>query len=282
MAMPCPGSSRNMATTSRSSRRRQIRFVQIHIDMSTDKACRHNPIISSSKVPVNHLANLATYNHVDGTVIGMIYLRHGTACWCAMMSAGEGTRWKLENFKTLCNQKELFGRQSFLLVAAAFYEVFRIVSASCKVSHVGGCDSKWAADLSPETKALVYKAVTMPGLHNTSQYFRAFQWGQNGRGPNGWIHNLHNDESWCNIGIHGFFVFPSRCMHTVRPPTHHTFPHSSPHDALQVYHRDFDLLCKEFGYCDPTENVCLTRVPEMCPPQLFEWNADRKIYEPKV
>ena len=56
----------------------------------------------------------------------------------------------------------------------------------------------------------------------------------------------------------------------------------SPHDVLQVYHRDFDLICNEFGYCDPTENVCLTRVPGMCPPQLFEWNDDKKIYETKI
>lgn len=49
---------------------------------------------------------------------------------------------------------------------------------------------------------------------------------------------------------------------------------------LQVYRRDFDLLCQQFGYCDPNENVCLTRVPEMCPPQLFTWNEGKKVYEP--
>ena len=74
-----------------------------------------------------------------------------------------------------------------------------------EVSHVDGCDSKWAADLSKETKELVYK----------------------------------------------------------------------------VYHRDFALLCERFGYCDFSENVCLTRVPEMCPPQLFEWNDEKRMYIPK-
>lgn len=50
---------------------------------------------------------------------------------------------------------------------------------------------------------------------------------------------------------------------------------------LQVYHRDFALLCERFGYCDFSENVCLTRVPEMCPPQLFEWNDEKRMYIPK-
>ena len=120
-------------------------------------------------------------------------------------------------------------------------------------------------------------------LHSTSQYFRSFQWGQHGRRlANGAIHNLHNDESWCNT-THNIrlFAFPnSRQIHAYCMATcSSTF---SPHDVLQVYHRDFDLICKEFGYCDPTENVCLTRVPGMCPPQLFEWNEDKKIYETKI
>jgi len=33
----------------------------------------------------------------------------------------------------------------------------------------------------------------------------------------------------------------------------------------QVYARDFELLCKHFGHCDPEENVCLRGVPGMCP-----------------
>mmetsp|Transcript_83683 Transcript_83683/g.200767 ORF Transcript_83683/g.200767 Transcript_83683/m.200767 type:complete len:282 (+) Transcript_83683:47-892(+) len=50
----------------------------------------------------------------------------------------------------------------------------------------------------------------------------------------------------------------------------------------KVYHRDFQLLCERFGYCDAEENTCLTRVPQMCPPQLYEWNTEAKMYEPKM
>lgn len=32
-----------------------------------------------------------------------------------------------------------------------------------------------------------------------------------------------------------------------------------------VYKRDFDLLCKHFGYCDPEETMCLSHIPGMCP-----------------
>ena len=38
----------------------------------------------------------------------------------------------------------------------------------------------------------------------------------------------------------------------------------------EVYARDFDLLCKHFGYCDAGENVCLTEVPEMCPSNMSQ------------
>eukprot|EP00440_Ansanella_granifera_P075779 gb/GFBE01082235.1/.p1 GENE.gb/GFBE01082235.1/~~gb/GFBE01082235.1/.p1 ORF type:complete len:337 (+),score=73.45 gb/GFBE01082235.1/:1-1011(+) len=36
----------------------------------------------------------------------------------------------------------------------------------------------------------------------------------------------------------------------------------------KVYARDFELLCKHFGYCDDNENCCLLGVPEMCPSNL--------------
>merc|ERR1719277_347649 len=38
----------------------------------------------------------------------------------------------------------------------------------------------------------------------------------------------------------------------------------------QVYARDFDLLCKHFGYCDKEENSCVSTVAEMCPSHLAE------------
>mmetsp|Transcript_166324 Transcript_166324/g.404111 ORF Transcript_166324/g.404111 Transcript_166324/m.404111 type:complete len:322 (-) Transcript_166324:50-1015(-) len=46
----------------------------------------------------------------------------------------------------------------------------------------------------------------------------------------------------------------------------------------QVYGRDFELLCKHFGYCDTLEDTCITTVPGMCPSQLFTWNSQRKVY----
>lgn len=36
----------------------------------------------------------------------------------------------------------------------------------------------------------------------------------------------------------------------------------------QVYARDFDLLCKHFGYCDFEENTCISGVPQMCPDRV--------------
>eukprot|EP00440_Ansanella_granifera_P030821 gb/GFBE01033474.1/.p1 GENE.gb/GFBE01033474.1/~~gb/GFBE01033474.1/.p1 ORF type:complete len:336 (+),score=69.61 gb/GFBE01033474.1/:1-1008(+) len=36
----------------------------------------------------------------------------------------------------------------------------------------------------------------------------------------------------------------------------------------KVYARDFELLCKHFGYCDDDENCCITGVPNMCPGNL--------------
>eukprot|EP00416_Gambierdiscus_australes_P031944 CAMPEP_0171091368 /NCGR_PEP_ID=MMETSP0766_2-20121228/32908_1 /TAXON_ID=439317 /ORGANISM="Gambierdiscus australes, Strain CAWD 149" /LENGTH=327 /DNA_ID=CAMNT_0011549469 /DNA_START=65 /DNA_END=1048 /DNA_ORIENTATION=- len=46
----------------------------------------------------------------------------------------------------------------------------------------------------------------------------------------------------------------------------------------QVYARDFELLCKHFGYCDKEENVCIQGVPNMCPPKLFKWDNTNMIY----
>jgi len=40
----------------------------------------------------------------------------------------------------------------------------------------------------------------------------------------------------------------------------------------EVYARDFDLLCENFGYCDKEANVCLTQVPYMCPPKQWKWD----------
>lgn len=33
-----------------------------------------------------------------------------------------------------------------------------------------------------------------------------------------------------------------------------------------IYKRDFELLCKHFGYCDQEETICLAHIPGMCPP----------------
>jgi len=38
----------------------------------------------------------------------------------------------------------------------------------------------------------------------------------------------------------------------------------------QVYARDFELLCKHFGYCDREENCCIYQVPAMCPAKLIK------------
>mmetsp|Transcript_61131 Transcript_61131/g.189381 ORF Transcript_61131/g.189381 Transcript_61131/m.189381 type:complete len:324 (+) Transcript_61131:80-1051(+) len=49
----------------------------------------------------------------------------------------------------------------------------------------------------------------------------------------------------------------------------------------QVYARDFQLLCSHFGYCDTLENTCITRVPGMCPPQLFKWDSAQQMFTRK-
>jgi len=46
----------------------------------------------------------------------------------------------------------------------------------------------------------------------------------------------------------------------------------------KVYARDFELLCKHFGYCDSTENTCIREVKTMCPEKLFTWDASLKRY----
>jgi len=50
--------------------------------------------------------------------------------------------------------------------------------------------------------------------------------------------------------------------------------------VYQYYQRDFELICKELGHCDLDENVCLTRVEEMCPTTLFAWDAENWEFEP--
>eukprot|EP00930_Biecheleria_cincta_P045436 TRINITY_DN31309_c0_g1_i1.p1 TRINITY_DN31309_c0_g1~~TRINITY_DN31309_c0_g1_i1.p1 ORF type:complete len:347 (-),score=29.85 TRINITY_DN31309_c0_g1_i1:404-1306(-) len=42
----------------------------------------------------------------------------------------------------------------------------------------------------------------------------------------------------------------------------------------QVYRRDFELLCKKFGYCDHDVNTCVSAVPNMCPGNI---TAKRKM-----
>jgi len=46
----------------------------------------------------------------------------------------------------------------------------------------------------------------------------------------------------------------------------------------RVYQRDFDLLCSSLGHCDVQEDICLTHVPGMCPPQLFEWDSQNHVF----
>lgn len=46
----------------------------------------------------------------------------------------------------------------------------------------------------------------------------------------------------------------------------------------EVYHRDFELLCKNFGYCDDFKAVCLTHVHGMCPEQRFQWDSKSQVY----
>jgi len=46
----------------------------------------------------------------------------------------------------------------------------------------------------------------------------------------------------------------------------------------KVYARDFELLCKHFGYCDDEENDCITGVYHMCPERLFSWDSEQMQY----
>jgi len=50
--------------------------------------------------------------------------------------------------------------------------------------------------------------------------------------------------------------------------------------VYQHFKRDFDLACEQFGYCNTSENICLTRIHEMCPETLFAWNEEQWQYEP--
>jgi len=38
----------------------------------------------------------------------------------------------------------------------------------------------------------------------------------------------------------------------------------------QVYKRDFELLCRHFGYCDDEESTCIWQVPRMCPKYILK------------
>ena len=51
--------------------------------------------------------------------------------------------------------------------------------------------------------------------------------------------------------------------------------------SLEVYQRDFDLICREFGYCNFGEATCLKGVPGMCPEGIFTWDDHLKVYVPK-
>mmetsp|Transcript_82425 Transcript_82425/g.191474 ORF Transcript_82425/g.191474 Transcript_82425/m.191474 type:complete len:338 (-) Transcript_82425:95-1108(-) len=50
-----------------------------------------------------------------------------------------------------------------------------------------------------------------------------------------------------------------------------------------VYTRDFDLLCKQFGYCNPWESTCAEGVPELCPKKATAELQIRRFwgFEPK-
>ncbi|CAE7780565.1 unnamed protein product, partial [Symbiodinium pilosum] len=49
----------------------------------------------------------------------------------------------------------------------------------------------------------------------------------------------------------------------------------------QVYQRDYDLICREFGHCNFGEATCLRGVPGMCPEHLFQWHEEAKMYMPR-
>jgi len=38
----------------------------------------------------------------------------------------------------------------------------------------------------------------------------------------------------------------------------------------QIYAKDFELLCKHFGYCNREENCCLYQVEQMCPQRVLD------------
>ena len=52
-------------------------------------------------------------------------------------------------------------------------------------------------------------------------------------------------------------------------------------EATEVYQRDYDLICREFGHCNFGEATCLRGVPGMCPEHLFQWHEEAKMYMPR-
>jgi len=49
----------------------------------------------------------------------------------------------------------------------------------------------------------------------------------------------------------------------------------------EVYAKDFDIICKSFGYCNFDEYTCIQGVHTMCPPSVFAWDAEKEMYCPK-
>lgn len=62
------------------------------------------------------------------------------------------------NFTVLCEMASSQAKRETLSLMFIESSMHSDKVLCSKVSHVDGCDSKWAADLSKETKELVYKA----------------------------------------------------------------------------------------------------------------------------
>jgi hypothetical protein len=91
------------------------------------------------------------------------------------------------------------------------------------------------------------------------------------------------NELFKDHGYHNFHIRQKDIMNVFKCADHWSaeFDKETRQMIREFYKKDFDLLCKSFGYCDFDQDTCLQGVEMMCPDSVFRWNSSSEIACPK-
>jgi hypothetical protein len=87
------------------------------------------------------------------------------------------------------------------------------------------------------------------------------------------------NELFEDHGYNNFHIRQNDIMHVNQCADHWSaeFDKETRKMIREFYKKDFDLLCKSFGYCDFDQDTCLQGVETMCPNSVLKWNSSSEM-----